>query len=328
MRFEIPLNSQFAAITVDPISISNQLSELNDLGGGRYIVVNPSFGLDEYYQRQFGERKTTKIAKNKILLLVVVASDNSDGSLDRELIRSVRCMLYSLFLHGIYFSDGGTILCGGRSTGQINIRSDQDLNPFIWPRETVTALLDLAVLGGAGTTADGLESMYIAEQSYRRLKRGFHSYLDGMSAKHEETRMRHFVRSIEAFIRPSIGKTRRHFVHRGQLFVGFPNEMSELLGDLYDLRSGAEHMNDIHDLYSGLSELEIDKRTAMGSFQSEVIANYAYRRVFESPSILKNFISDSTIQAFWEKPSKEQKKIWGEPVNVSSAVNERFNRYV
>lgn len=27
--------------------------------------------------------------------------------------------------------------------------------------------------------------MYIAEQSYRRLKRGFHSYLDGMTGKHK-----------------------------------------------------------------------------------------------------------------------------------------------
>ena len=250
------------------------MSELNDLGSGRYILINPSFEIDEYYQRQFGERKTKKIAKNKILLLVVVASDYSDGSIDRELIRSVRSILYSLFLQGIYFSDGGTVLCGSNSTGQINIRSDQDLNPFIWPRETVTALLDDAVLSGARTIADGLESMYTAEQSYRRLKRGFHSYLDGMSGKHEETRMRHFVRSIEAFIRPEIGHTESQFVHRGQLFVGCSSVMSDLLRNLYKLRSCAEHMNDIHELYPRASETEINKRTAMGSFQSEVIANY------------------------------------------------------
>jgi hypothetical protein len=167
MRFEIPLHSQFAAITIDPISISEQLSELNDLGSGRYILINPCFEMDEYHQRQLGKRKTKRIAENRILLLVVVASDYSDGSIDRELIRSVRSILYSLFLQGIYFSDGGTVLCGGNSTGRINIRSDQDLNPFIWPRETVTVLLDDAVLSGARTIADGLESMYIAEQSYR-----------------------------------------------------------------------------------------------------------------------------------------------------------------
>ncbi len=132
-----------------------------------------------------------------------------------------------------------------------------------------------------------------------------------MTGNHEETRMRHFVRSIEAFIRPAIGKTRSQFVHRGQLFVGCSNAMSELLGDLYDLRSCAEHMNDIHDLYSGLSESEINKRTAMGSFRSEVIANYVYRRAFENADLLRNFISDSSIQAFWEKPQNELKEIWG-----------------
>jgi len=328
MDFHIPLRSQFAAITIDPLSISSDLPGPVDLRDGRYIVINPSFQIEEFWQRQLGEIKTKKIAENSVLLLMVVASDFSDGSIDKELIRSVRSILYSLFLQGVYFSDGGTVLCGSNSTGRMNIRSVQDLNPFVWPRETVTALLDDAVVNLAGTIAGGLESMYIAERSYRRLKRGFHSYLDGMTAKHEETRMRHFVRSIEAFIRPAIGKTRSHFVHRGQLFVGSSNEMSELLGDLYDLRSCAEHMNDIHDLYAGLSEPEIEKRTAMGSFQSEVIANHAYRRAFETPEILRNFVSDSSIQAFWDKPPKEQKEIWGDSVNVSDAIKDRFNPYL
>ena len=328
MQFNIPLQSQFAALTINAISISDKLPESIELGNGRYIIVNPSFEIEDFWRRQLGEIKSKRIADNSILLLVVVASDHSDGSVDQELIRSVRSILYSLFLQGVYFSDGGTVLCGSNSTGRMNIRSVQDLNPFVWPRETVTALLENTVVNRARTIADGLESMYIAEQSYRRLKRGFHSYLDGIAAKHEETRMRHFVRSIESFIRPAIGKTRSQFVHRGQLFVGSSNDMSNLLGDLYGLRSCAEHMNDIHDFYAGLSEPEIEKRTAMGSFQSEVIANYTYRRAFETPGILKNFISDSSIQAFWERPTKEQKEIWGEPVNVSDAIKERFNAYL
>lgn len=328
MPFGIPLRTQFAAITIDPLSISSDLSGSIDFGDGLCIVVNPTFEIEEFWQGQLGEMKTKKIAENSLLLLAVVTLNDSSGSFDRELSRSVRSILYSLFLQGIYFSDGGTILCGSNSTGRINIRSVQDLNPFVWPRETVTAALDDAVVSRARIVASGLESMYIADKSYRRLKRGFHSYLDGMTGKYEETRMRHFVRSIEAFIRPAIGNTRNHFVHRGQLFVGCSNEMAELLRDLYDLRSCAEHMNDIHDLYPGLSEAEIDKRTAMGSFQSEVVANYAYRRAFESTEILKNFISDSSIQEFWGKPSKEQKEIWGKPVNVSDAVKERFNPYL
>ena len=87
-------------------------------------------------------------------------------------------------------------------------------------------------------------------------------------------------------------------------------------------------MNAIHDLYPGLSEPEIDKRTAIGSFQSEVIANYIYRRAFEGADILKNFISDSSIKVFWGKTPKELKEIWGKPVNVADAVKERFNQYL
>jgi hypothetical protein len=328
MPFSTPLRTQFAAITIDPLSVSSDLPGSIDFGKGLSIVVNPSFEIDESWQRRLGEMKTKKIAENSLLLLAGVALDDSGGSFDRELIRSARSLLYSLFLQGVYFSDGGTVLCGSNSTGRMNIRSVQDLNPFVWPRETVTAPLDHAVVKRARIIAEGLESIYIAEQSYRRLKRGFHSYLDGMTGKHEETRMRHFVRSIEAFIRPEIGHTESQFVHRGQLFVGCSSVMSDLLRNLYKLRSCAEHMNDIHELYPKLSEAEINKRAAVGSFQSEVIANYAYRRAFESTQILKNFISDSSIQEFWGKSPKEQKEIWGKPVNVSDAVEERFNPYL
>ena len=328
MKFDIPLNSQFAAVTIDPISISQKLSELIDLGKGRYLLVRPAFEIEPFWQTQLGEIKSKKISENTLLLIVVVSSDRSDGSMDRDLVRSVRSLLYSLFLQGIYFSDGGTLLCGGKTSQSVSFRSVQDLDPYFRPRETVSELLDDAVVKSIPTLADGLESIYLAKDDYRRLKRGLHSYLDGMKAHHEESRMRHFVRSIEAFIRPDIGKTRKHFVCRGQLFVGCSSDMSDLLGNLYGLRSCAEHMNDINAFYPGLSEREIDKRTAMGSFQSEVIANDMYRRVCEKPSLLKSFISDSSIQAFWTLTADEQKQLWGDPVDVSEAVTERFNQYL
>jgi hypothetical protein len=328
MNVNIPQKSEFAAISINALSVSSNLPQISKLDDGRYLFANPALEVEEYFQKQWGEIKTKEIKENSLLLLVLVPLEGSGGLFETELKRSVRSLLYSLFLQGVYFSNGGTLLCGSNSAGYINIRSHQELDPYFRPRETVTAALDDTAVNQVGLLATGLESMYIAKEHYKRLKRGFHSYLDGVKAVHEETRMRHFVRSIEAFIRPAIGKTRSHFVHRGQLFVGPSHDISKLLGNLYDLRSCAEHMNDIHDLYAGLSEKEIDKRTAMGSFQSEVIANYVYRRAFENPEILKNFASDSSIKAVWEKPSKEQKEIWGESLNVSNAIKERFNPHL
>jgi hypothetical protein len=118
MQFDIPLNSQFAAITIEPISISQELPELIDLGNGRYILVRPSFEVEPFWQGQLGEIKSKKISENSLLLLVVVGSDCSDGSIDKELVRSVRSVLYALFLQGIYFTDGGTLLCGGKNSAK------------------------------------------------------------------------------------------------------------------------------------------------------------------------------------------------------------------
>jgi hypothetical protein len=103
MKFDIPLNYQFAAITIDPISISHKLSELIDLGKGRYLLVRPDFEIEPFWQTQLGEIKSKKISENTLLLIVVVSSDRSDGSMDGDLIRSVRSVLYSLFLQGHLF---------------------------------------------------------------------------------------------------------------------------------------------------------------------------------------------------------------------------------
>lgn len=98
MQFEIPVNSQFAAITIDPISVFQGLPELIDLGKGRYLVVRPAFEIEPFWQTQLGEIKSKRISENRLLLIVVVSSDRSDGSMDRDLSRSVRSVLYSLFL--------------------------------------------------------------------------------------------------------------------------------------------------------------------------------------------------------------------------------------
>jgi hypothetical protein len=328
MQFDIPLNSQFAAITIEPISISQELPELIDLGDGRYILVRPSFEIEPFWQGQLGEIKSKKISENSLLLLVVVGSDCSDGSIDKELIRSVRSIFYSLFLQGIYFTDGGTVLCGGKTSGRVSIRSVQDLDHYFRPRETVTELLDNRVVDCTRTVAMGLESIYLAKDHYRRLKRGFHSYLDGLKANYEESRMRHFVRTLEAIIQPDIGKTRKHFIYRGRLFVGRSSEMSELLGDIYDLRSCAEHMNDIQELYPDLSQTDIDKRAALRSFQSEVLANYAYRRICENAELRATFATDSGIREFWAKPEQEWMSLWGPAIDLEAKVKERFNPYL
>ena len=292
MEFQIPANSQFACIAIESLSLSNELNDLIDLGAGRYALIKPTFALEQFWQSQLGEIATKQIQESNLLLATVTSSDRSDGSIDRELIRSVRSSLYSLFVQGIYFQSGGILFCGGKTSGSIVIRSVQHLDNYFFSRETVTASLDPAVFHASSDIADGLESLYLAQDSYRRLKRGFHSYLDGFSARHEESRIRHFVRAIEAIVRPDIGKTRRHFVYRGQLFVGRGTDAMDLLGDLYDLRSCAEHMNDLHELYPALSQKDIDNRTALRSFQAELLASYVYRRICENADLRSVFATD------------------------------------
>ena len=170
----------------------------------------------------------------------------------------------------------------------------------------------------------GLREIHEGSENYGRLQRGFDAWISAITSPRYYKRIREFVRSIEAVVKPKIGDTRSQFVHRAQLFLGRSQESKAVLTNIYDIRSCAEHMNDIKTFYPGLPNEEISRKTALPAFQAELLANYIYRRIFEETEVRQIFINDSAIDSFWKETEGNQTLKWGKELNLENELTTFF----
>jgi hypothetical protein len=91
-----------------------------------------------------------------------------------------------------------------------------------------------------------------------------------------DDRLHQFVRAVEGVIKPTIGQSRRQFVHRGQVFAGNSETARTLLGELYDLRGLAEHL---HRFDAGLAAHPQRDRESISlrrAYQAQLLASHVY----------------------------------------------------
>ena len=124
------------------------------------------------------------------------------------------------------------------------------------------------------------------------------------------------MRSVEAIIKPDIGTTKRQFIHRCKLLTSVNEVHSSILGELYDLRSLTEHMNDWKMLYENLPEGEAEEIAELRTYQAEKLAGYVYGRMLSDTIFLENFKSDETINNFWKQRDDEIISQWGKTIKL------------
>ena len=104
----------------------------------------------------------------------------------------------------------------------------------------------------AATMLVSLERVYdhAPGREYRRIRKGFNSWIQGVESQDPAQGLHSFVRAAEAIIRPTtttwtqraITKT---FVTRGQTFTGHSTQIERLLRQFYDLGYCIENVKNI-----------------------------------------------------------------------------------
>src|SRR6266853_2087449 len=117
MALNIPTNSQFACVALQPLSLSDQLPQSFQFEQGLYALIRPSFEIEGFWREQLGKIKSEMIAASELLIISVVSSDRSDGWFDRDLKHYVSSIVFSLYMNRVYCSGGGVMLCGNNSSG-------------------------------------------------------------------------------------------------------------------------------------------------------------------------------------------------------------------
>jgi hypothetical protein len=324
--FAIPEGHKFACVVLDNAGVDRALRDDVCLGDGIWAVFGPPFELDNHWSDWLGSLQIERLRRGS-LTIVATARSNALQVLDAEneaLRERVIGLFYSILLVEVFHQDGGLIIGGANVDGNVSVRQVSFLEPHYRPAGVVPLRIDLRWLQDAYTIAVGMDAVHSPRGSHQRLRRGFHAWVRGIQEYNGEERVHQFVRSVEATIHPEVGRSRAQFMHRGQLFAGNTETARARLGELYDLRGAAEHMNLLDSVLGDYREAERETIGLRRAFQAQVLASDVYRRVFANAHFHAVFQSDDSIARFWDEPWARQVAAWGNPIDLDAVAARRF----
>ena len=157
-----------------------------------------------------------------------------------------------------------------------------------------------------------------------RLSRCLQLYQETRSNRDILERIHQFTRCVEGLIAPEQGNTKKQFKSRTETFIGPKHH--DLMGDLYDLRSDVEHLNE--NLHLEEFDREVRIHIAKLEATSEWIARSCLKRIVLDPILLYHFGNITNIRNFWTLSHTERQEIWGSPFDPEAPF-ESFNfKYV
>ncbi|MFA5786487.1 MAG: hypothetical protein WDA71_05815 [Actinomycetota bacterium] len=316
---------KFACIALENVSVTS-LNAPIQLQGGLEIHSDPPFAIGSRWIKRLGTLNTEHLKGSNFAILATAPSARLEV-LDKEnetLEQAALGFFYALLMQGVPHMDGGLILSGANVGGDPNVRSVTVLGNYYRPAHVLPLRIDARTIASASTVAAGLRSIYEAPDAFSRLKRGVHAWYRGVREERANDRVHQFVRAIEAMLKPAAGRTRRQFVHRCQVFAGTSQQVGGLLGELFDLRSCAEHLHDWDCGLEAIPEQDRERHGSLRAYQAELLAGLAYSRLLSNPSLLGNFQDDASIEALWRRPLPAIQTMWGQASDLDALASKRF----
>ncbi len=161
--------------------------------------------------------------------------------------------------------------------------------------------------------ADSLIGLYKSPRRFMKLRRSFDAWMRGIQEAIPGYRLHQFVRAAEGLTKPRRGRISNDFEDRCQLFIGRGVRNKAALRQLYDLRSCFEHIKPWRSELRKVRRLDVAESLLFRTLQAELVASWAFCRILQSQTLLRNFASDNSIEQFWAMPEPEKKKAWGKP---------------
>ena len=328
MPFALPVGHKFACIALANAGVARELREQLDFGDGLWALLGPPFELDDTWHKWLGSIQAETLTRSNLVLLAHRASERPE-ILDGEnaaLRQDSLSLFYALFLKEVFHFDGGLVLSGANVGGEVGVRQVSHLEQHYRPAQVHPAQITRACLLQSARVAAGLRTVHTPGARNDRLRRGFHAWIRGIQEYYGDERLHQFVRTVETVVKPARGKSRRQFVHRCQLFAGTSKKSANLLGELYDLRSWAEHL---HSLDQGLARYRRSVREGIAlrrAYQAQLLASNVYERIFADDNLRVLFATDADIEGFWRRSRNQQVQTWGDPIDLETLCAARFIR--
>jgi hypothetical protein len=318
MAFGFTENEKFSLLAVN--NCYTYVKEETELSDGTWVLPEMPTGVGDTWEKWIGTIRLEHLTRANFILVRRVASEKP-GILDDEhdeLFQETMTLFWLLQLSGIVMCGGASALQGSFERGEANIRQMVQVDEYYpttgQPRYPVT----LDRLEEAVKMKAVWEEMR-ANKTHDRFRRGAVILRGGFEGYHGQERIRDFVRAIEGLIRPDPGKTGKQFKNRAQTLGVKSNASGDVLYDAYQMRCDVEHVH-VPDRYLSekYPENQRDAIATMRTRQMETLASESYRRIFLNEGVRAHFKTDDALNAFWALPYAEQRKIWGEGVDVTA----------
>ncbi|HXM21407.1 MAG TPA: hypothetical protein VN948_09105 [Terriglobales bacterium] len=320
MPFEIPRNNKFACVCLVFAAVDHRQREPIVLGDGLCGTFGTPFELDDAWRDWLGTVKTQNLQNVSLGLLAhreSVRLDVLDGE-NQALIDAALSLFYALLMVEIFHHDGGFVVSGANNGGEIRVRQITDLGPHLRPNGARVSAVNMATLESAAVIASGIRAMYSAAEPSERLRQGFRAWLRGIRESIGADRLHEFVRATEAVVKPQVGRTEAQFVHRCQLFSGTSDAARTIVRELYQLRSQTEHMNNFEPVLANYPVNDRDALALRRAYQAQLLGSSVYKRLLTTVALRVHFASDDDTDAFWRRDMREQRAIWGDPIDLEA----------
>lgn len=210
------------------------------------------------------------------------------------------------------------MLVGYRQNGEINVRSQNDYEPAIaslvryYPPVTFA---ELQLAAKIATQIAAIETELLAGGHWR-LFRTLHLYLEARTIRVNMDRLHQYCRCIDGLIVPDVGKTKRQFKSRTELFIGPRHQ--DMMGETYDVRSDVEHLHENKHLevFDRNARLELVKKLEM----MEYIVRCALVRILLNRNLWPHFANTPALQAFWALDKQQREALWGTTSDPTAAL--------
>jgi len=313
-------NEKFSAIVLVDLCSRINLPEVYKVKDNLLICTKPPFGMSEFWKKNIGSLEAEDIENAPLFITTKNISQRPDV-LDKEnktLSEHADNFFMSLILSGPISCGGSPVsLTGSNSNGELNIRQISKLEH---PKVLRGCPLDYLNIGRIEQAAKITEAIqyFFKSKDFQRIRRTINYFFDGIFSNRVYDRLHQFVRVIEGFIFPEIGKTKKQFISRTELFIG--PQYHNLMKTLYDIRCQIEHVHSPFDVIDGNTQKEKDINLLKKAYLSESIARYCIINFCSNSKLWNHFVNETSISLFWKRPIQKRQEIWGGIIKVSDII--------
>lgn len=302
------------------IALSTKISEMVDLPLGNNVWATSRLpaNLDTNWKEWIGSLRAARLGKDCNLFLCATIDSRQPAVLDeenRQLSQKVMLMFDGLMLAGnVELHHTPVLLSGAYQEDGLTVRQISDLRRPLIPAGVASDAITGEVLQLAAQYVSG-RLAFANMTKYDRFARIWAIYERAICEENVHERLHDFCRCIEGFILPDIGKTRRQFMSRTEVFIG--ERHHETMKRLYDMRSNVEHMHE-YEFPEVLSERERRLNVMRMSALSQGLARLCIGRFLTTSTLWPYYTAADALHQFWKLDVAAKKELWGIPIDLAA----------